>query len=126
MLSDLLYLEELHVDVKEPLLSDQLNGGILSKLKKLTITGSTLKKIEPGAFEGLQKCFNMDLTITQTGVDDIPPRIFELLQHSEWARLDISHNKMSSLDSSALYPNRSVWFSKGTRLLQGKENDHKI
>lgn len=113
-------MEELRVEIKEPLLSDQLLGGIQPKLRKLHISGSNLKKIEPNALDGLQNCFHMDLTISGTSIEDIPPRIFELLQNAEWARFDISGNKMSGLDSSALYPNRSVWFSKGTRLLQGK------
>lgn len=119
VLSGIAHLEELKVQIREPILSDQLLGGILPKLRKLTIVGPALKKMEPSAFEGLQNCFHMDLTITHTQVDDIPSRVFELLYHAEWARLDISNNRMASLDSSALYPNRSVWFSKGTKLLQG-------
>lgn len=119
VLSGIGHLEELRVQIREPVLSDQLLGGVLPKLRKLSIFGGALKKIDASAFEGLQNCFHIDLSITNTMVDDIPPRVFELLQHAEWARLDISNNKMASFDSSALYPNRSIWFSKGTKLLQG-------
>ena len=122
MLSSIPHLEELYVQIKEPTLSDQLLGGILPKLRKLTITGVDLKKIEGGGLEGLQNCFHMDLSITHTSIDEVPSRIFDLLQSEAWARLDLSFNKMTSLDSAALYPNKTVWFSKGTKILEGESN----
>lgn len=119
VLSSILQLEELYVKIKESILSDQLLGGITPKLRRLTITGPDLQKIEPGALEGLQNTFHMNLSITGTSIEEVPPRIFELLRSLAWARLDLSFNKMSSLDSTALYPNKTVWFTRGTKILEG-------
>jgi len=126
VLSSIPHLEELRVKIKESTLSDQLLGGILPKLRKLGITGSDLRKIDGGALEGLENCFHMDLAITHTSIEEIPPRIFDLLQNQAWARLDLSFNKMSSLDSAALYPNKTIWFSKGTKILEGMHGQTNI
>lgn len=107
------------MQIKESTLSDQLFGGILPGLRKLTVTGTNLRRIEEQAFEGLQNCLHTELTITRTSVEEIPARIFELLLNAEWAKLDLSFNKISTLNSASLYPNSSFWFSKGTKLLQG-------
>jgi hypothetical protein len=120
VLSGMGSLEELRVKIRENVLSDQLLGGILPKLRKLIVEGEVLSRIEPLAFEGLQNCLRMDLTISHTSIDEIPPRIFQLLLNAQWARLDLSHNKLASFDSTALYPNRTTWYTKGTKLLQGK------
>jgi hypothetical protein len=119
VLSTLPHLEELNVIIKEPVLSDQLNGGILPKLRKLSIRGENLKRIEPLAFEGLQNCFQIDLSITHTSITEIPQRLFTLLQDRVWAKLDLSFNKLSSLDSTTLYPNKTSWYARGTKLLEG-------
>jgi len=122
VLSGIGSLEELRVRIREPVLSDQLLGGISPKLRKLVIEGETLTRIEPLAFDGLQNCLRMDLTISHTAVDEIPSKIFQLLLNAQWARLDLSHNQLSSFDSTALYPNRTTWYTKGTKLLQGLVN----
>jgi Leucine-rich repeat (LRR) protein len=119
VLSSIVQLEELYVKIKEATLSDQLLGGITPKLRRLSITGSELKKIDAGALEGVQNTFQMDLSITGTNIEEVPPRIFDLLRSLSWARLNLSFNKMSSLDSTALYPNKTVWFSRGTKILEG-------
>ncbi|OXA59460.1 Chaoptin [Folsomia candida] len=119
VLSGIESLDELNVQIKESTLSDQLFGGILPGLRKLTVTGTNLRRIEEQAFEGLQNCLHTELTITRTSVEEIPARIFELLLNAEWAKLDLSFNKISTLNSASLYPNSSFWFSKGTKLLQG-------
>ncbi|OXA45174.1 Slit 2 protein [Folsomia candida] len=118
VLSGIESLEELHVQIKEPTLSDQLFGGILPGLRRLRVTGEKVRRIEEQAFEGLQNCLRIELTITRTSVEEIPSRIFELL-NAEWAKVDLSFNKISTLNSASLYPNSSFWFSKGTKLLQG-------
>lgn len=106
--------------MKESTLSDQLFGGILPGLRKLSLSGTNLRRIEDQAFEGLQNTMEMELTVSHTSVEEIPPRIFELLLATRWARLDLSWNKISSLDSGSLYPNSSFWYGKGTKLLQGE------
>lgn len=105
--------------IKEPSLSDQLSGGILPKLRKLHIHGENLKRIEPIALEGLQNCFHMELAITHTSINEIPQRIFDLIQRATWAKLDLSHNKLTTLDSTSIYMNKTMWYSKGTRILEG-------
>ena len=120
ILSSIPHLEELTVRVQDPVLSDQLLG-FQPKLRKLTISGEKLRRIESNALDGLENCFHIDLAVTHTSIDDIPSKIFEKLQSATWARLDLSHNRLSSLDSFAFYPNpnRSVWFSRGTKILEG-------
>lgn len=119
VLSGIESLESLHVQIKEFTLSDQLFGGILPKLKRLKISGRNLRRIEDQAFEGLQNCLHMELTITETSIEEVPGKIFSLLGNAGWGKLDLSWNKISTLDSGAMYPNNSQWYLKGTKLLQG-------
>ncbi|CAG7730685.1 unnamed protein product [Allacma fusca] len=114
ILSSIPHLEELKVIIKEATLSDQLQG-IQPKLRKLTITGEKLRRIESNALDGLENCFYIDLSITHTSIDDIPAKIFEKLQS---ARLDLSYNRMVSLNSFT-FSNQSLWFSRGTKILEG-------
>jgi len=79
-----------------------------------------LERIELRGLDGLENCFSMELAITGTRVEEIPSRIFDLLQLGAWTKMDLSFNRMSALDYSTLYPNKTTWFSRGTKILEGE------
>jgi len=86
----------------------------------LTIHGESLQRIDPGGLDGLENCFSMEFAITGTRVEEIPSRICDLLHTGAWTKMDLSFNRMSALDYSTLYPNKTTWYSRGTKILEGE------
>uniref|UniRef100_A0A914YE37 Uncharacterized protein n=1 Tax=Panagrolaimus superbus TaxID=310955 RepID=A0A914YE37_9BILA len=66
-------------------------------LRKVTIRGKNLKRINIGAFEKLRG-YRLDLTITNTQIDTIPSLLFNTITTISFLKLSLPNNKIHSFN----------------------------
>ena len=103
------------------LLSDQILGAYGPKLKELELTGNRLRGVTLDAFEGIDS-YELLLAIRDSSLETLPMHFYTMFENVAHWSLDLSNNKLSSLEANTLYQNGTDWKLKGTSMLQGKKN----
>jgi Leucine-rich repeat (LRR) protein len=90
-------LKAIDIEIKEEELNNQLKLADVRLLRKVTIRGKNLKKINIGAFEKLRG-YRLDLAITNTQIDTIPPLLFNTITTISFLKLSLPNNKIQSMN----------------------------
>lgn len=125
VISEIPGLKKLHVHINEDVLSDQLSGVFVPKLKHLEISGGGLRKISAEAFEGAESLYELGVQVRETGVRELPPGLLGNLGQVPQLSLDFSRNQLAALSPATLYPNTTSWERLATKLVAG-EFHHKF
>ena len=99
--------------------SDQILGAYGPKLKELELTGNRLRGVTLDAFEGIDS-YELLLAIRDSSLETLPMHFYTMFENVAHWSLDLSNNKLSSLEANTLYQNGTDWKLKGTSMLQGK------
>ena len=102
------------------LFSDQILGAYGPKLKELELTGNRLRGVTLDAFEGIDS-YELLLAIRDSSLETLPMHFYTMFENVAHWSLDLSNNKLSSLEANTLYQNGTDWKLKGTSMLQGKK-----
>ena len=103
----------------KPFFTDQILGAFGPKLRNLELTGTKLRQVTMDAFEGIDS-YELLLAIRGTSLETLPMHFFKMFENVAHWSLDLSNNKLTTLETNAFYQNGTDWRLKGTSLLQGK------
>ncbi|VVC30144.1 Hypothetical protein CINCED_3A012200 [Cinara cedri] len=114
-------IRRLSVHVNRPRLVGSLVKGCGPKLESVAITGSQLRQVDPQAFVGLERGAGEGLTISirHTAVEDLPVDLLLPLVGIPKLALDLTGNKLTSLNPLTVYSNYTTWENSGTNILKG-------
>ena len=84
----------------------------------MELTGPRLKRVTLDAFEGIDS-YELLLAIRHSSLEELPMDFYQLFKNVAHWSLDLSHNKLQTLNPNVLYPNGTDWKVQGTNLLQG-------
>ncbi|KAL3278877.1 hypothetical protein HHI36_016397 [Cryptolaemus montrouzieri] len=102
LLQKLPSIEYINIETKDDDIgSDQLNSILHPRLKELGISGSRLKSISSGAFSSLKGDF-VRINLINTSLSTLPPTLFFGVPRSSKIELDVSGNKLSTLNPQFL------------------------
>ena len=94
-------LEALHVEVKEPVLQDQLHPAFFPRLRELGIHGRAVRSISTGALAGLSSPA-VRLLLVNTSVAGIPTKMLLPVPLSTAVSLDVSGSRLTSVSPQLL------------------------
>uniref|UniRef100_A0A2H8TK33 Chaoptin n=1 Tax=Melanaphis sacchari TaxID=742174 RepID=A0A2H8TK33_9HEMI len=91
------------------------------KLESVSITGSKLKFVDRQIFSGLERGVGERLTISirHTAIEDLPADLLLPLVGIPKLALDLTGNKLTSLNPLTIYSNYTTWENSGTNILKG-------
>ncbi|XP_050523466.1 chaoptin [Daktulosphaira vitifoliae] len=91
------------------------------KIDSIEITGPKLRILDPSVFDGLQLGTGDRLTISirNTAIEDLPADLLLPLVGIPKLTLDLTGNKLTSLNPSTIYSNYTSWENSGTNILKG-------
>ncbi len=120
VVSGLASLRILSARINEPngVLTDQILGAFGPKLRRLELTGPTLREVTLDAFEGIES-HELVLAIRGTGLQSLPDDFGELFKNVAHWSLDLSNNHMQVLKKTVFYKNGTDWRDRGTSVLSG-------
>lgn len=116
-------LRRLTVTIQESVLNDQLIGAFNPKLKRLTLTGRNLRRIDSDALDGIENNHELLLEIRETSLEEVPAGMIARLERIPHLSLDLSDNRITSLAPATLYSNGSSWESVGTKMISGQSQN---
>lgn len=115
-------IRSLSVHVNRPRLEGPIVDGCGPKLESVSITGPELRYVDPLVFSGLERGAGERLTISirHTAVEDLPADLLLPLAGVPKLTLDLTGNKLTSLNQMTVYSNNTTWENSGTNILKGE------
>jgi hypothetical protein len=94
------------------------------KLESVAITGPELRFVDAQVFAGLGRGVGERLTISirHTSIEDLPADLLLPLSGVPKLALDLTSNRLTSLNPLTVYSNYTTWENSGTNILRGKCN----
>ncbi|GBP92905.1 Chaoptin [Eumeta japonica] len=112
-------LHKLVVYWTDDFLVDQLHGIDARNIRYLEIRGPSLKRIYDDAFDPFADYHELFLRITETSLTELPIEFMKHLGRIQQLGLDLSFNRLTSLNPAIFYPNFTSWSQVATKLLSG-------
>ncbi|KAH9414512.1 Leucine Rich Repeat [Dermatophagoides pteronyssinus] len=98
-------LQTIVVDVREQILSHQIQWAFGGKLRELIITGRNLAVIIPDAFQGLNNANDLIVRITNTSVKHLPDSLLRYLADIRYITIDLRGNLLRTVSPSVFFTN---------------------
>ncbi|XP_025425391.1 chaoptin isoform X2 [Sipha flava] len=91
------------------------------KLESVAITGPELRFVDAQVFAGLGRGVGERLTISirHTSIEDLPADLLLPLSGVPKLALDLTSNRLTSLNPLTVYSNYTTWENSGTNILRG-------
>lgn len=117
-------LRSLSVHVDGPRLDGPVVDACAPKLRSLAITGSRLRHVDARAFAGLERGAGdrLSVSIRHTAIEDLPADLLLPLVGVPRLALDLTGNRLTSLNPLAVYSNYTTWENSGTNVLKGERD----
>lgn len=115
-------VRRLSVHVDRPRLTGPIVDGCAAKLESVAVTGSRLRHVDARAFAGLERGAGdrLSVSIRHTAIEDLPAGLLQPLAGVPKLALDLTGNRLTSLNPMAVYSNYTTWENSGTNVLKGK------
>lgn len=115
-------MRSLSVHVDRPRLPGPVVDACGPKLESLAITGAQLRHVDARAFVGLERGAGerLSVSIRHTAVEDLPADLLLPLVGVPKLALDLTGNRLTSLNPLAVYSNYTTWENSGTNVLKGE------
>ncbi|KAG6442372.1 hypothetical protein O3G_MSEX002279 [Manduca sexta] len=117
--SSLPSLYKLVIQWTDEVMNKQLHGIDATNIRYLEIRGVNLQKILDDAFEPFQSSQELFIRITATSLTRLPTAFMKHLGRVPQLGVDISYNKLTTLNPAIFYPNFTSWSHVATKLLAG-------
>ncbi|KAI2804927.1 Leucine Rich Repeat [Blomia tropicalis] len=112
-------LKTVQIDVKESILSHQIQWAFGGKLRELIITGNNLVHILPDAFQGLNNANDLTLRISNTSIRYLPEGLLKYLADIRYITIDLRNNQLQTV-SPGVFFNQSTG-SDNTKTWQSRQ-----
>lgn len=114
-------IRSLSIHVNRPRLLGPIVDPCGPKLESVAITGSQLRYIDSKIFYGLERGVGERLTISirHTSIEDLPADLLLPLIGVPKLALDLTGNKLTSLNPLTIYSNYTTRENSGTNILKG-------
>ncbi|XP_055334952.1 chaoptin-like [Paramacrobiotus metropolitanus] len=116
-----LFLRTLHVEIKKPLLKDDLDGFLTPGLRSLTITGKSLREVSPRAFRSLNPS-TISMSFENTSLETLPAAaVFGRFPRNSMVDFRLSGSQLAGMELAGLLQNAEV--ERGAWLVEGNQLD---
>ncbi|XP_050434615.1 chaoptin [Adelges cooleyi] len=114
-------IRSVSVYVNRPRLPGPIVDPCGPKLESVDITGSKLRILDPLTFADLKLGAGdrLAISIRNTAIEDLPADLLLPLVGVPKLTLDLTGNKLTSLNPSTVYSNYTTWENSGTNVLKG-------
>lgn len=115
-------IRSLSVHVNRPRLLGPIVDSCGPKLESVAITGSQLRFVDAQVFSGLERGVGekLSISIRHTAIEDLPADLLLPLVDVPKLALDLTGNKLTSLNPLTVYSNYTTWENTGTNILKGE------
>lgn len=104
----------------EAVLDDHFTCISSRKLKRIQISGQSLRYIDKDAFTKFTRNPELMIKISDTQVEELPAGLFASVDKIAHLSVDLRNNLLTYLSPDIFYANATTWKSVGTTLISGK------
>ena len=94
-------LEHVYVEVKEPIVGDQLTPTFSPRLRRIGVMGPKVENIAISALAGISSKV-IDIKVSDTNIKNLPTSIFFPVPMSSKIKLDVKNSKLTSIGNTLL------------------------
>ena len=102
ILSSFNTLEHVYVEVKEPIVGDQLNPTFSPRLRQIGVMGPKIENIAISALAGISSKV-IDIKVSDTNIKNLPTSIFFPVPMSSKIQLDVKNSKLTSIGKFGIF-----------------------